>query len=65
MKEYKHHIKDEMTSNISKDTISFCGKYIDGEWFFMNVDHVIMCLQTKDRLLPCQNCKEKIINLLK
>lgn len=63
LKEYEKHVKDERTSNIEGRELTFCGQAID-DWFFTGPSHLVAARQCKDRLLPCPECKKKIIELL-
>lgn len=63
MEEYVKHVKDERTSNIQNKDITFCGEPIM-EWAFTGPSHVVANIQANGRLLPCEKCKEKIIELL-
>lgn len=62
LKEYQKHVTDERTSHIEKRQVAFCGEQIT-DWAFTGVSHMVMCLQTEDRLLPCPKCKEKIMQI--
>lgn len=64
MKDYEAHVTDTRTGNTKKGKHAYCGVRISMEWTFIDAEHMLNVIKNKGRMLPCPECKKKIIELL-
>lgn len=57
MKEYEHHVNKDG----KRGGVSYCGKKLDwSEYYLIDAEHAIGCVNQETRIQPCQQCYKKI-----
>ena len=64
LKEYEAHVKDERTSNLAGNSVSYCGEWLGPEFHFLDATHAICAKQSGSTVLPCPACVKIMAEIL-
>jgi hypothetical protein len=57
------YVKCIRHASTKKNHLSWCGRRIVG-WAFTSIDHAVLTIEQRGRLVPCPGCAKKIRELL-
>ena len=64
LEKYEAHVKDERTSNLAGNSVSYCGASLGQEFHFLDATHAICAKQSGSTTLPCPACVKKMVEIL-
>lgn len=64
MEDYEKHIFDVSQSRKVGYPISYCGEDISGIFYYQDAEHAVQSLKNFDSIIPCEKCKQKLIEIL-
>lgn len=58
------HIKHIRQTHAERKQLAWCGRSVEIEWAFVDIDHAAYSQLNNDRLLPCKDCLKAVVKAL-